>query len=84
MEIDLIEAAAYFSALTPYISTYLIGSAYKPDLPKSMRQREYENNMNNGKFGGGYYGGGYGGGGYQGSGYHPPNYQEKIYHVDDP
>ena len=47
--IDLIESAAYFSALTPYISTYLIGSAYKPDLPKSAREQEYQNNMHNGQ-----------------------------------
>lgn len=43
IEIDLLEAAAYFSSLTPYVSTYLIGSAYVPDLPKSTR----ENILNN-------------------------------------
>lgn len=43
---DLIEAAAYFSALTPYVSTYLIGSAYMPQLPKSTREQMYQNNIN--------------------------------------
>lgn len=56
MALDLLEAAAYFSALTPYISTYLLGSAYKPDLPKSAREMMYGNNM----YGGFSYGYGYG------------------------
>ena len=62
--IDLIEAAAYFSALTPYISTYLIGSAYKPELPKSAREQIYQQSAygNGGMYGGGYWGtyGGFG------------------------
>lgn len=45
--IDLLEAAAYFSALTPYISTYLIGIAYKPELPKSARENMARNDMYN-------------------------------------
>lgn len=56
MTLDLLEAAAYFSALTPYISTYLLGSAYKPDLPKSAREMMYGNSM----YGGGSYSYGYG------------------------
>lgn len=77
-DIDMIEAAAYFSALTPYISTYLIGSAYKPDLPKSLREQEYNNNMNNMYGGGGGYWNSYGSYGNV-SGYNgapiPPNQQ---------
>jgi hypothetical protein len=76
--IDLIEAATYFSALTPYVSTYLIGSAYKPDLPKSTREQMYQM-QGGGMYGGGYWGtyGGYGSGvtpPYMGiSGVQPPN-----------
>jgi len=40
--IELLEAAAYFSALTPYVSTYLLGSAYKPDVAKSQREHDIE------------------------------------------
>lgn len=69
LTLDLLEAAAYFSALTPYISTYLIGSAYKPDLPKSAREQMYNNSAYGGYGGYGY--GGYGGYGY--GGYDVPN-----------
>jgi hypothetical protein len=56
MALDLLEAAAYFGALTPYISTYFIGSAYKPDLPKSIRERMLESGMYGGGYGGSYWG----------------------------
>lgn len=49
-DLDLLEAAAYFGALTPYVSTFLIGSAYTPDIPRSIRERNIRN-------GGGFYGG---------------------------
>ena len=46
-KIDLLEAAAYFSALTPYISTYLLGVAYTPELPKSVREQMLNNSIYN-------------------------------------
>ena len=33
LSLDLLQAAAYFGALTPYVSTYLLGVAYLPSTP---------------------------------------------------
>jgi hypothetical protein len=54
--LDLLEASAYFGVLSPYVMTYLIGAAYKPDLPMSTRQMMYNNNIPNYTNSGGFWG----------------------------
>lgn len=54
--LDLLEASAYFGVLSPYIMTYMIGTAYKPDLPRSTREMMFSNSMPSYTNAGGFWG----------------------------